>query len=260
MMVEVAGQSVSIALGGVKPVKGAPAILFIHGAGGNKGAWLPILNLASEAGISILAPELPAHGKSGGRALTSIEEISAWLLELVDVLELGQLHLVGHSQGFLSALEFTATKPDRVLSLTGITSGLQIPVNSQLLELADNDSVKAVEAMAAWSFSKPAKLKQSELEAATASMLAAPLAVDLHCCNNYRNGELAANSVKQQNIRCAMLSAKSDKMTPYSAGEQAARSLGGDIFGFDDQSHMLPMESPHLVWDCLENIVGLKPN
>ncbi len=56
-------------------------------------------------GYSVFAPDFPAHSLSEGEALTSIELMAAWLVRALDTAKVDKVYLVGHSQGFLVALE-----------------------------------------------------------------------------------------------------------------------------------------------------------
>ena len=56
-------------------------------------------------GFSVFAPDLPGHSLSEGEPIKSIEGMGKWLVKALKVSGCESIHLVGHSQGFLVALE-----------------------------------------------------------------------------------------------------------------------------------------------------------
>ena len=59
------------------------SIVFLHGAGMDHTVWtLPARHFARH-GRNVIAVDLPGHGRSGGNAMTSIEEISDWVIDLL---------------------------------------------------------------------------------------------------------------------------------------------------------------------------------
>ena len=56
-----------------------------------------------------LALDLPGHGLSGGKSLSSVEEMADWINEVIDVVGHKHASLVGHSQGCLVAMEWCLT-------------------------------------------------------------------------------------------------------------------------------------------------------
>ena len=61
-----------------------PLIVLIHGAGTNHTFWGLQTRYFSHHGYSVLAIDLPGHGRSEGTAIDSIEEIALWLWKVLD--------------------------------------------------------------------------------------------------------------------------------------------------------------------------------
>ena len=68
-------------------------------------------------GYSVLSLDLPGHGFSGGKSLKSIEEMSEWIIHVMDAVEVNEASLVGHSQGCLVAIECASKYPNKNKSL-----------------------------------------------------------------------------------------------------------------------------------------------
>jgi pimeloyl-ACP methyl ester carboxylesterase len=162
-----------------------PCVVFIHGAVNDHSVWGLQARAFAHHGYSVLALDLPGHGKSKGLPLASIEEAGAWLLNLLATMGVKTAALVGHSMGSLIALEAaaqsipttttesatvaaesttaaaesqasargtpaqTATPVITHLVMVGTTYPMR--VSPQLLELAERDPLEAVENVAAWS-------------------------------------------------------------------------------------------------------------
>lgn len=96
---------------------GIPALL-LHGFGGDLDNW-QLNQPALARARAVYALDLPGHGEStkevGGGDLASL---AATVIRFMDQLDLGQVHLVGHSLGGGVALEIAAAIPARIASLS----------------------------------------------------------------------------------------------------------------------------------------------
>jgi pimeloyl-ACP methyl ester carboxylesterase len=100
--------------------------LFLHGAGFTR-MWLPF-HEALSGSVDLIAPEHPGYGETEMPDwLDGFEDLVIHYDELLDLLELDQVHLVGYSLGGWMAAEFASFYPKRLASLTLITpAGLRI--------------------------------------------------------------------------------------------------------------------------------------
>lgn len=96
--------------------RGEP-VVFLHGIGGQ-----PELFREQFAAFGTthrcIAWEMPGYGRTTLPAETSFAALADALGRLLDRAAAPRAHLVGHSMGGMVALEFAATAPGRVLSLT----------------------------------------------------------------------------------------------------------------------------------------------
>jgi len=93
-----------------------PAVIFLHGIGGDAQSWLPEL-VALSGRCRAIAWDMPGYGGSPALSEMTFAALANALEELLDKLEIGRAHLVGHSIGGMVALEFAARFPGRVASL-----------------------------------------------------------------------------------------------------------------------------------------------
>ena len=261
MKLRVNKHEVHVATGGKEFDSALPTVVFLAGSGGDHRTWALQARWFAFHGFSVLAPDFPAHSLSAGEPLESIEESAQWLDSLFEVAGIKRAHLVGHSQGFLTALEFSARHPQKVLSLTGIGTAAAIPVNPALIETARVSAAKAADMMVQWGFGPLAHMGRSAtpgmqpLAIGHAIMSASPLADDLQSCADYKGGEAAMAKVKEQGLRCAMILAGHDKMTPLKAGKKAALALNAELFEIPEHGHMLPLEAPKEVLQAVRKFI-----
>ena len=91
-------------------------IIFIHGVGLTKEIWEPQINFFKEH--NTLTYDLLGHGKTSlKKSRVSFEDFSDQLLNLINELDFGKIHLVGFSLGALIARHFAYEYSDRLSSL-----------------------------------------------------------------------------------------------------------------------------------------------
>ena len=155
MELTVDGKSVFAATGG-KPFDPAqPTVIFIHGAGMDHTVWALQTRWFAWHGRSVLAIDLPGHGKSDGPPLETIDEMAAWTGRLIDACGAETVSLVGHSMGSLTALH-AASGNDRVASMALLGIGAEMPVHPDLLAATRSNDPTAWDLIVSWGFGKPA--------------------------------------------------------------------------------------------------------
>ena len=103
---------------------GTPLVL-LHGVGSSIDTWGDIPQRLAEAGRTVVAVDLLGHGDSdAGNGDFSLGAHASAVRDLLDHLDHhGPVHLVGHSLGGGVALQFAYQFPERVASMSLISSG-----------------------------------------------------------------------------------------------------------------------------------------
>jgi len=237
--------TVYVATGGKEFNPELPTVLFLHGSGGDHRTWALQTRWFAYHGYSVLAPDLPGHSLSGGDALKAIEESEPWLTEFLDKAGAKAAHIVGHSQGFLSALAFAK-------------EAAAIPVNQPRIDTAKESSAKAAHMMCNWGFGPKAHMGISSVPGmqpiaiSRAIMSRNPLAADLQACADYTAGADIAASLKMP-AHCILATA--DKMTPLKAGKALAETMGVTPTIIEGHGHMLPLEAPRETLAALRSFI-----
>ncbi len=263
MELRVRGDNTYAATGGKDFDNSLETVLFIHGSGLDHRSWALQTRWFAYNGYSVLAPDLPGHSLSDGKPLESIEEMGLWLADFLDAAGVESAHVVGHSQGFLCALELARQAAKKVKTLIGIGTAGAIPVNPALIEAARESAGKAAEMLLQWGFGNRSHMGMSAVPGmqpiaiGRQIMSKNPLAIDLQACANYLNGDEVASTL---DVPSHLIFAGQDRLTPLKAGKVLAEKLKSQYTVIEDYGHMLPIEAPRRCLHQLrETIAAFNP-
>jgi pimeloyl-ACP methyl ester carboxylesterase len=153
MKIDLAGDTAYVYTGTPTLPATGNTVIFIHGAQNDHTVWGLQSRYLAHHGYRVLAVDLPGHGRSTGPALSTIDEIANWVIQIMDATDTQTASIVGHSMGSLAALATAGLAPDRVNALALVGSACPMRVSDVLLDAAANDEDKAIEMIANWSYS-----------------------------------------------------------------------------------------------------------
>ena len=218
-------------------------IIFLHGSGLTHIVWSLVEQFFSNKNFNALSIDLPGHGNSDGPCLNSIEEIADWLEKVFVKLKLEKIILVGHSQGCLEMLEYSNKYKSRLKKLVFIGGSYKMPVNQDLIDLAENGDPDAVKLMMKWGYEGSKKfIGGNPVERIIQSPrdISEILAVDLIACNNYKNGLTAAGSIE---IPSMFVFGSLDKMVNLESGKKFSQLVkNSTIHVIEGCGHMIMIE------------------
>jgi pimeloyl-ACP methyl ester carboxylesterase len=154
MEISVDNKAVFAATGGQPFDPAQPAIVFLHGAGMDHTVWALQTRYFAYRGRSVLAVDLPGHGRSEGPALASIGDMADWVVRLLDAAQVASAALVGHSMGALIALDAAARHGGRVSALAMLATSVPMPVTGPLLDAAEANDHSAFDMVTLWGHSR----------------------------------------------------------------------------------------------------------
>ena len=265
MKLSMQGQSGAVqayAYTGGKPLDAAlPCVVFIHGALHDHSVWTLLARWCAHHGHSVLAVDLPGHGRSAGPALGSVEALGDWVLAVLDaagVAAATPVTLVGHSMGSLVALEAAARAPERIRRLVMVGAAYPMKVSATLLDTARDAPLKAIDMVNAFSISTlaakpsfpgPGTWLHGSNQALMQRVLAGPNATgcavnlfhhDFSVCDRYGNGLAAAAAVA---CPVTMVLGAQDQMTPPRSARDIAALLKARVVLLPS-GHSLMSEMP----------------
>ena len=258
MNIVVDGANTFVATGGCIFDPKKPTVVFIHGSGLDHRTWALQSRWFAFHGFSVFAPDLPGHSLSEGEPIKTIEGMGKWLVKALTVSASESIHLIGHSQGFLVALEAANSLGDKLKTLTAVASASAIPVNDALVKAAKKTPSDAAEMLLQWGFGSQSQVGVSAVPGmqpigiGRQIMAKNPLAIDLIACTKYENG---INCAKDVNIPSHVILATEDRNTPYRFGLELAELLNAETTTISNAGHMLPMESPKNTLDAIKTFI-----
>ena len=218
-------------------------IIFLHGSGLSHIVWSLVEQFFSNKNFNVLSIDLPGHGNSEGPCLNTIEEIAEWLEKVFVKLKLEQVILVGHSQGCLEMLEYLNKYKSRLKKLVFVGGSYKMPVNKELIELAQNGNSDAVKLMMKWGYEGSKKFiggNPVQRIIQSPKDISKILAVDLVACNNYANG---SNAVKAIDCPTMFIFGALDKMVNIEVGKKFANMVNNSTTHIiDGCGHMIMIE------------------
>src|SRR3978361_1878496 len=203
MQVSVNGVDTFVATGGRQFDAALPTIVLLHGAGFDHSTWALHSRWFAHHGYGVLAPDLPAHGRSAGAPLATIADMADWIAALIDAARPRGL-LVGMSMGSLIALETPARHPAKVSALSLIGTAAAMTVGADLLKAAQAHNPDAIDMVSIWGLGFQAELggslapglwMHSGAQRVLERCRPGVLFTDLSACNAYQNALTAAAQI-----------------------------------------------------------------
>jgi pimeloyl-ACP methyl ester carboxylesterase len=96
---------------------GPTRLLLLHGVGGGREAWSACAPALADAGLTVMAADLPGYGLSAAIDPFDLAGMAARVAALVEAGRAGRSVLVGHSMGGMVAQELWARAPGSVQAL-----------------------------------------------------------------------------------------------------------------------------------------------
>ena len=239
-----------------------PTVVFIHGAAFDHSVWQWQSRYLAHHGHSVLAVDLPGHGRSPGAVRATIREYAEWIAAALDAVGLPQAALVGHSMGSLIALETALRHAPRVTKLALVGTATPMSVSEGFLAAARDEPPVGLEMEAVWGHARGAQLATSPVPGA--SLLSASRRLNersragvlhsgLNACNSYRPD---ADKVAALKVPTLVVAGKRDQMTQLKAGKALADSIPGARFVTLDAGHSMMAEAPRELQAALRSFLG----
>jgi pimeloyl-ACP methyl ester carboxylesterase len=238
------------------------SVLLLHGAGMEHTVWRGLARHLAHHGRRVLAPDFPGHGRTPGPPLESIEEMSAWVLGLLDDEGVSETTIVGHSMGGLVALRLAAMVGSVVNGLVLICSATRLDVHSELQQAADARDQQAVELILSWSFGAGGRMGGLSDPGVSALVTCRRvlergldvLGSDLRACTGYVGGPEDAAATRVPSL---VVSGSEDRMVRPGLAAALAGILTGARFELvPGGGHMLMVQQPERVRRLVDGMLA----
>lgn len=261
MHIKINNDNINIRTGGYNIDNNNPYFLLIHGAGMDASVWQMQTRYLANRDINILAIDLPGHGLSEGNPLSTIQEMSNFIIELLDILNIKTATVAGHSMGSLIAIDLLKNNEKRINNLTLLGTASLMPVHPDLIEAATNNLSLAANLITDWSFGTKQHLGNhplpgywmidSSIQLIKQSRKGA-LAKDLIACNEYKDALTVASNIDKEVI---IISGKEDKMTPVKKARELNDNIkNSNLIVIENVGHMMMIENPVKVTQIMHDL------
>jgi pimeloyl-ACP methyl ester carboxylesterase len=262
MRIAVDGRDVYAYTGARALVPGQPTIVFVHGAANDHSVWSLQSRYFAHHGRNVLAVDLPAHGRTTGPVLSSVDALAVWLAAVTDAVGIERYAIVGHSMGALAALEHASRFEERVEKLALLGPAAPMAVSDDLLDAALRNDHVAYELINGWSHSHDKQIGGNRLpgvwmtgQAIRLMERTAPgvLHADLLACRDYQSGLEAAARVRAPAL---LVVGQRDLMTPARNASPLASALrDARTVTLPGTGHSMMTEQPDAVLDALREFL-----
>jgi pimeloyl-ACP methyl ester carboxylesterase len=262
MKLAVAGADAYVYTGGRAPDPARPAVVLLHGAGMDHTVWTLVARHFTRHGRCVIVPDLPAHGRSAGAPLGSIEAMADWLVALLDALGLPQAALCGHSMGSLVALDAAARYPDRARALAMVGTTVPMPVSQAILDDSAANRHSAFDMLTQWGYSRRHQFGGNSnpgiwMWGATLRLFERSrpgvLNADMNACNAWTVGLERAAAVR---CPALLVLGAEDRLTPVRGTKALQQAFArAEVRVLDGAGHTLMVEAPNALLDALRGVL-----
>lgn len=252
--IDVGGTSLYVETGGREIESALPLVVMIHGAGQNAVIWRDLADHLASHGMSLLAVDLPGHGRSTSDAHDTVGEYAEIVAALIRDTDHRSATVIGHSLGGLVALHLAAEHPDVVDRLVLMGTGLRVPVNENLLEGVRAEDADWYGKMAGWSHSRTADAARALTETLHQSLRVGVMHAALTACDTYAGGADHAAAV---DIPTAILIGEHDVMiVPEEVTALAEAIPHAEVVTIPDAGHNLMLDQPGATITAVEEFLA----
>ena len=139
MQIKINNDNINIRTGGYQFNNDNPYFLLLHGAGMDASVWQMQTRYLANRGVNVLAIDLPGHGLSEGKSLSSISEMSEWTIQLINKLDIDSISIAGHSMGSLVAIDVCKNISKKINNIILLGTASLMPVHPDLIDAAENN-------------------------------------------------------------------------------------------------------------------------
>ncbi len=248
-----------------------PAVVFLHGAQHDHSVWILQSRFLAHHGFSVLALDLPGHGRSPGPLPSTIEAMADRVAASLGTLP-NRFVVVGHSMGALIALETARRLPQQTAGIALLGAAFPMRVSDALLTAARDDPETAYQMINVWSHgpsiapfaARPSCpgpgfniVWQNLRLMQRIARINGPevLPNDFAACNAYASGLDAARALT---CPALFICGANDQMTPRKSAQPLIDACATQRTALLPSGHALMAENPDDVRDTLRQfIVGV---
>lgn len=231
-----------------------PSLLLIHGAGGRHDHWPP--QVRRMKGVSVYAPDLPGHGRSGGVGFKTIPDYANEIVNFMDALEINQAILGGHSMGGAIVQMMALTAPERVAGLVLVSTGARLRVAPQIIQGIYSDFNQTIELILEYAYGPG--VSPDLLKLGRRTLRETPPEVlhdDYAACDGFD----VMDRLSDIRVPALVLCGEVDRLTPPKYASYLSERLpDAQLTLMEETGHMLPVEQPERTTGLIQNWISAR--
>ncbi|TFF69331.1 MAG: alpha/beta hydrolase [Promethearchaeota archaeon] len=213
-------------------------IIFIHGSGGDASTWKN--QILANNSHSVIALDLPSHGKSDKFEKLSLNLYVDVLTKLIEALNYERIILGGHSLGGAVIQSYYFLYPQNLDGLILISTGAKLRVSPAILESLKQDYEKYLIYLNNVAFSKKTKNSIMNEYKDKSSLIGAEVTYqDFKICDNFDLFE-KTNLIKAPSL---IICGTDDKLTPVKYSQYFHNKIpNSTLVLIENAGHMVMLE------------------
>jgi pimeloyl-ACP methyl ester carboxylesterase len=245
-----------------------PPLVLLHGPGGFAEAWVEVMP-ALAAANSVVAPDLPGHGVSGGADSLDAGRLLAWLGDVIDRTCAQQPVILGHLTGGALAARFALDHPEGVARLVLVdTLGLApfepVPAFGEAIGrfYADPTEHSYDDLMEYCSYDADAVRRRlgetwRHIAAYAVDRLRSPaVAAAAMALISEFSAEIPKTTLARIAVPTALIWGRHDLATPLRVAETASRALGWPLRVIEDAADEPSLDQPEAFVAALQGLTN----
>jgi pimeloyl-ACP methyl ester carboxylesterase len=231
-----------------------PAVVFVHGSGGDREDWRAQLDYLSKS-VTVIALELPGHGESDPPGEKSVAVYADWVKQFVEALRLKKVVLAGCSLGSAIVLWTALRNPaDWLIAIGLVGSGARLKVHPDFLEGLLRNGHKALTNLSDYSVSRSAS---HEFKDVINKKFADndPLVVhgDLSACDDFD----VMDEIEKIDLPAVIIVGKDDRLTPVKYSRHLSEKISRSrVVVIPGAGHLVMMEKPDEFNEALRSFLA----
>lgn len=227
------------------------ALIFIHGSGGDASTWNNQLKMINS--YSIIALDLPSHGKSDRFEKLSLKLYVDVLKNLIDSMDYERIIVCGHSLGGAVIQSYYFQYPEDLEALILMSTGAKLRVSPAILESLKKDYEEYLKFLNNVAFSKNTTNSIIEEYRNHSSLIGAEVTYqDFKICDHFNLFE-KTHLIK---IPCLIICGTDDKLTPIKYSQYFHDKIANSKMSIiENAGHMVMLEKFEEVNDSIIKFV-----
>ncbi len=243
--------------GGSADESGRPAIVLLHGLGGNAENWLLQRHYFS-ATHRVLSLDLPGHGRSTGRSV-SFADYPRVIAAMLDHAGVARATLCGLSKGARTGIGFAAQHPDRVSGIVIVNAFLHLEPEDRARRLALYDLLLEEDGGERWADALLNMMRVEDHPAIVRGFRRSLRHIDpLHIRRIFREQIDCDQRADLPRLSCPVLIVRGEKdgFIPAYCVDEIREGLPGSELAVLDAGHLPYLEAPAAFNRCVSEFLG----